>query len=339
MELEYRGRAHSQLITPTTSLQQFFKVICAQRIETFTLYLSLAFLSEDSFVMLRYIETQINASKGEFGFLDVYRFNPQAADSTPPIHTASFTLPPLPLADLYRISVSIAHLACAPTNSSGIFPKVFVPAPQRRLLRLDAPTMDSLVWFDRSSYRSLLIPSVVLLNAAYIGQEHDTDPLVVPWADWATQTSWVDIAELGNTQGTPWFTQRMAGIHLGTPVTKPELVIFDFDQHRVKNSSMSDSQSIWQVCTPGNNPTGVINTVDEDAVFQNSEDLARKKFVKAVLPVEMEMDEYDSVMTDEEHGECMHPLQTFFNDLLIVTMFLVIIRMVCSMSYSMEYHI
>lgn len=287
---------------------------------------------------MSYNYTQGDVPEGEFASLSVYRFDPQATDSTPPMHAASFALPALPLPESFRRSISVASLACDPATkasktgtSSESFSKTFVPAPQKRLLRLDILFMRHQMNFDRSYRRSLLIPSVVLLDALPTYQEHYTDPIVVPWVNWGAQTSWANTKDLNHTRKLPWFGQRMAGVHPGTLLVKPELVIFDFDQHRVKARAMSDAQSIWQVCTPGNSPAGDICTIDEDFVFKGPEDLARKKYMKAVFPVGMEVGRYDVVMTDDEYGECMRIPSAFFNDLLIVTMFPVIIRTVCQM--------
>lgn len=132
----------------------------------------------------------------------------------------------------------------------------------------------------------------------------------MPWVDWAGKTSCVDTDELGSPHKRSGFGQRMAGFEHGSFSSEPKLVVLDFDEQRIKARIMSDTQTIWEVCTPSADKHERIR----DAVFCGRGDLATRKYMRAVFPVREQVEEGDKVMIDEERGEYMRILHIIFDD-------------------------
>ncbi|KAF8606380.1 hypothetical protein BDV93DRAFT_553553 [Ceratobasidium sp. AG-I] len=277
------------------------------RVKAFSYHTSFTLLSEDSLAVLRCAEpygARNNVPEGEFGFLDVFRFDPRGLDSTPPLHIASFALPVLSYPSRLESRVCFGSTP-APKASSGAssesFCNVFDMAPQHRILRLDVVTTRDPLDNLRIPVRTLCVPSTVILDALPSCQEHHIDHVIIPWVDWAEKTSWVDCNDLGNPFKRPGFGQRMAGFNRESLTTEPELVLLDFDQRRVNARAMSDARTVWELCTPGvNTPAGSNHELIQEAVFCSRTDLSRRRYMRAVIPVGREVDEVDKVMVDNE---------------------------------------
>lgn len=204
-----------------------------------------------------------------------------------------------------------AWFRCAPTT--GIFgtrarldsfSKVFNVALDDRLLYLD-------ITQDTKYVRSLVFSSSVLLSILANNRPQHTNPVDVPWVDWAEKTSWVDVKNWGFTLGHPSFGhpsfgQRKVVFETTTSRGLDRLAILDFNQHRVTRA-LSDEQTSWEVCTPINDALtgGVFKQVDE-AMLCGREDLARSKFMKFTFPARYDINRRQNIMIDDEHSECMH---------------------------------
>lgn len=293
---------------------------------------SFTLLSEDSLVLARCAEPyrpQNDVPEGEFGFLDVYRFNPRATESTWPLRVASFALPVLSYARKFE---SLTYLGCAPTAkiskteaSSRYSPNAFELAPQNRLLCLDIFTTHGSIDDSPRSVTDLCIPSSVILDALPSSQEYT----IVPWVDWAEKTSWANTNELGSPHKRSGFGQRIAGFDRRSFPSEPKLVVLDFDQQRVKSRAMPDTHTIWEVCTPGGNILGGDKYEHmAEAVFCGREDLARRRYMRAVFPVQEQVEEADKVMIDDERGEYMRMPHNILDGLLTMTLIQVVIETV-----------
>lgn len=308
----------------------FFEFIYMQRVQTTGDHASFTLLSENLLVLSRSLERYFTTTDvpGEFGFLDVYQFDPQTATSTASTPVASFALPVLKEQEF----VATIYLRCGPTTGASNFvsspsrsPKVFDLAPHSRLLCLNVNISRDPRISSRIFPRTLCIPSCLLLDILANYQAHHSNPLVVPWVEWAEKTSWVDTGALRIRIERSQLGQRIAGFDWGS-VFGPELLILDFNQHRV-NQTMLEEQAVWEVCTPGTKaPAGDTLKQIGEAVFCGREDLARRKYNKTKFWVGESADVTDAVMIDDEHGECMRIL--LFEVLSIMILDVVIIETV-----------
>lgn len=233
----------------------------------------------------------------------MYEFNPHITTFSQPRPIVSFALPPWSIGTL---PPSI-QIRCAPTptlaqTNSVSSPKVFDLAPDNRLICLHIHNPFSLIPGFSEPIGLLCIPSSILFDAI---SKHSGEvrPASIPWSDWGEGTSWIDTE---NIHQLAVFGQRVAGLETGG-ADSASIIIFDFDQQRVKAQAVLEAEVSGEACAPGNR-----DRVPSEAemVFCAGKTHASKKYVKTFIPFEEGTDTADiSITLDEEHSEYMRTLE------------------------------
>lgn len=273
---------------------------------------SFTLLSEDSFVVPRFshsYEGGENLPGDTYGSLDLYQFEPHTTASAEATRMASFALPPLEDKDVK----SSFRIRCAPTRVMPSYsnatsqPKVFDLSPNSRLLCLDiAVSTITLGMVLAESAGTLYVPCSLLLDSVAKRQGLEfppADSLVVPWADWAEKTSWVETRDLISNNECFVFGQRMAGC-LDDPVDFQirDVLIFDFDQRRLKSRHMLDVPPGGEVHSPDDRTmeAGSRHQVGVE-VFCKGVARPGRKYVKSTLRLDEAANGSNAVMIDDEH--------------------------------------
>lgn len=168
----------------------------------------------------------------------MYQFYPHAEVPTATFLVASFALL---LLENQGVETSV-RIRCGPTRvtptsqrNSTSLPKVFDLSPSNQLLCLDIRITTT------QSVGTLYVPSSLLLDSIAKRQQlqlRQSDSIIVPWTDWAEGTSWVDTGSLDGHHEYFVFGQRMAGLILTTGSQGQDVLMFDFDQNRLKSRHM-----------------------------------------------------------------------------------------------------
>lgn len=286
---------------------------------------SFTLLSEDLLVIPHFTEPsygQGNVPEDESGALDVYQFDTQSSTYTEPTRIASFTLP-FSKHPKFRATI---YLRCAPTartpaTGAGAAPKVFDFAPNNRLICLDIAFTDLSETGPRTFTQALYVHSSALLDIIPSRRSQSTNRMVVPWVDWAEKTSWVDTGYLSKRN---WFGQRVVGFDSKTFPFDPEVVILDFDQHRIKARYVSEMQGGWDLQTPGHQSSDDDSLKQlEDDVFCGRSNLAKRKYTKDKFSIVGSLSAKATIMIDDEHGECVRlnrllPTDLFTSVILVI---------------------
>lgn len=274
---------------------------------------SFALLSEDSFVIPNFShdpEARKHLPDSSYGSLDVYQLSADDTNaSSKPICVASFAMPLLQYGrteTIVRIRSTPIRVAAKPKA------KVFDLAPGNRLLFLDVRVRSaSLTSQNDLSNGTLCVPSSLLLNVLPNGQQSRSDVshhIVVPWADWAEKTCWVNTDGFrdGNEGGSSirkglWVSgQRMAGFKENQ---REQIFVLDFDQHRSKPVNMPDILAEGEVHSLGERSSTSLDVVGE--TFCSGDTRAKGRYVEMSIPLGKHLTPPYLVAVDDEYRECM----------------------------------
>ncbi|KAF8607146.1 hypothetical protein BDV93DRAFT_542163 [Ceratobasidium sp. AG-I] len=272
---------------------------------------SFTLLSDDLFVLSRFSESYEAARhipNDTYGFLDVYRFNSHKTTSPLAPRIASFALP---LLDHQNVQTSI-RIRCAPTGVTPIsesniasLSKVFDLSPSNRLLCLEIYLTPIFGVRPTKSAGTLYVPSSLIMSSI-AKRQHMTSrqptSIIVPWADWAEKTSWVDTSTIRSNNECFIFGQRMAGFEAVSGGLRRKIVMLDFDQRRLRSRGMLRAPVGGLVRSPG----GTAEKSDRyeqvgEQVFCAGITRASRKYVEATLLLKEPVGLSDQVMVGDEH--------------------------------------
>lgn len=277
---------------------------------------SFTLLSEDLFIVSRFsqsYEAQRHIAEETCGFLDMYRFNPQAVALAATSRVASFSLPFFDdqgVKTFFRIRRAPAGVTQTSRSNFTSLPKVFDLSPNNRLLCVSIYVASIPGTMVPQSAGTLCVPSSLLLNSIAKFQQINLDqpqPIIVPWADWAEETSWVGTGGLGGTEAYSTFGQRMAKfVRAPTNFRGQDVLISDFDQHRLRSRHLFNVLAEGEAYVPGSRVVGSNpRKWAGKELFYRATSLASRKYVELTLSPGGVSSIFDIVMIDDEHSECM----------------------------------